>query len=350
MDKSEAQARLDRIAAFLRELATLERDGVLSLDEAERRALAAYHQRLVSDLTSRFDLDRGEAQRQMSLGMRAAAIVGAIALSASVYLFFYRIWGLLATSVQVSLLIAAPLAGVALTEAASRFDKSRHFVLIAAVVALACIVANVSMLGHIFAMTDSPGALLVWAVFALAIGYAYGLRLAVAGGLILAVAFVAGQTVAVTGAEWGQAVRRPEVWLAMALLLLVAGAVRPATRWRFASTYRNVGVSMALTALWLLSINADLSALGRSDMAIKATYQVGGFTLATGAIVLGLRSGWTEGVYLGALGFIVFLYTKFFQWWWNWMPAYLFFLIVGLVAIGMILLLRRLRISAEATA
>jgi Predicted membrane protein (DUF2157) len=350
MDKSEAQARLDRIAAFSSELAALERDGVLSLDETERRALAAYHERLVSDLTSHFDLDRGEAQRQMSLGMRAAAIVGAVALSASVYLFFYRIWGLLATNVQVSLLIVAPLAGVALTEVASRFDKSRLFVLIAACVAFACIVANVSMIGHIFAMTDSPGALLVWSAFALAIGYAYGLKLSVAGGLILAIAFLAGQVVAATGAEWGEMGRRPEAWLATALLLLVAGAVRPARRRLFASTYRNVGLSVALLGLWSLSINADLSALRWSETTIKASYQICGFVLAGGVIVFGLRTAWMEGVYLGALGLIVFLYTKFFQWWWDWMPAYLFFLIVGLVAIGMILLLRRVRALAAVLA
>lgn len=350
MDTSEAQARLDRIGAFTGELAALERDGVLSLDDGERSALATYHQRIVSDLTTHFDLDRDEAQRQMSLGMRAASIVGAIALSASVYLFFFRIWGLLATSAQVSLLVAAPLAGVVLTEAASRFDKSRHFVLIAALVAFACLVANVSMIGHIFAMTDSPDALLVWSAFALAIGYAYGLRLLVAGGLILAIAFLAGRTVAAAGGEWSEAGRRPEVWLAMALLLLVAGAVRSTRRRRFASTYRNVGLSVALIALWILSINADLSALRWSETAIKATYQIGGFVLTGSVIMLGLRTDWTEGVYLGALGFIVLLYTKFFQWWWDWMPAYLFFLIVGLVAVGMILVLRRVRALATVLA
>jgi hypothetical protein len=67
-------------------------------------------------------------------------------------------------------------------------------------------------------------------------------------------------------------------------------------------------------------------------------------------IMLGLRTDWTEGVYLGALGFIVLLYTKFFQWWWDWMPAYLFFLIVGLVAVGMILVLRRVRALATVLA
>ncbi len=350
MDKSEAQARLDRIGAFTGELAALERDGVLSLDEAQRRTLAAHHQRLVSDLTSHFDLDRGAAQRQMSLSMRAAAVVGAVALSASVYLFFYRFWGLLATSVQVSLLIVAPLAGVALTEVASRLDKSRLFVLIAACVAFACIVANVSMIGHIFAMTDSPDALLVWSAFALALGYAYGLRLSVAGGLILAIAFLAGRIVAATGGEWTEMGRRPEAWLVTALLLLVAGAVRPTKRWLFASTYRNVGLSVALFGLWSLSINADLSALRWSETAIKATYQIGGFVLAGGVIVFGLRTAWMEGVYLGALGFIVLLYTKFFQWWWDWMPAYLFFLIVGLVAVGMILVLRRVRALAAVVA
>ena len=48
---------------------------------------------------------------------------------------------------------------------------------------------------------------------------------------------------------------------------------------------------------------------------------------------------------IGAVAFVVFLYTKFFQWWWDWMPAYLFFFIVGAAAIAIILVLRRVRAS-----
>lgn len=139
MDREAAQARLNRVRTFNAELAALEQGGVVALDERQHRAIAEFHQRLLGDLTARFDLDRDEGQQRMSFGMRIASILGAIALSAAVFLLFYRIWGRLSTSVQVILLLGAPLVSVALTEIAHRFDRTRHFVFVAAVIACACL-------------------------------------------------------------------------------------------------------------------------------------------------------------------------------------------------------------------
>src|SRR4029077_9346001 len=108
MDRAEAQARLNRIRAFQAELATLQQDGAAALDAAQLQAISDYHRLLLSDLTARFDLDRDEGQQRMSLGMRIASLLGAIALSAALFLLFYRIWGRLATTVQVTILMAAP--------------------------------------------------------------------------------------------------------------------------------------------------------------------------------------------------------------------------------------------------
>jgi NAD/NADP transhydrogenase beta subunit len=88
-------------------------------------------------------------------------------LSAPLFLFLYQIWGRLSTTVQVTLLVGAPLVAVVATEIAHRLDRTRHFVFVAAVIACACIVMNVALVGEIFAMTDSPNALAVWAAFAL---------------------------------------------------------------------------------------------------------------------------------------------------------------------------------------
>jgi hypothetical protein len=44
---------------------------------------------------------------------------------------------------------------------------------------------------------------------------------------------------------------------------------------------------------------------------------------------------------------VIFLYTKFFDWWWEWMPKYLFFLVIGLVAILLLLILKRLRTASR---
>jgi len=89
MDRETAQARLNRIRSFNSKLDALEQAAIVTLDESQRRAIVAYHQRLLDDLTAQFDLDRDEGQQRMSLGMQIASILGAIALSAAVFLFFY---------------------------------------------------------------------------------------------------------------------------------------------------------------------------------------------------------------------------------------------------------------------
>lgn len=60
-------------------------------------------------------------------------------------------------------------------------------------------------------------------------------------------------------------------------------------------------------------------------------------------IWLGVRREWADVVNTGLSFFVIFLYTKLFDWWWESMPKYLFFLVLGLSAVLILLVLRRLR-------
>lgn len=351
MDREAAQARLNRIRIFTDELAALERNGVVALDAGQRQAIETHHRQLITSLGAEFDLDRDDAQRRMSAGMRVASLAGAVALSAAVVLLFLRVWGNLSTTLQVGILLSAPLVCVALTEAAYRFDRSRHFVFLAAVIACAAVVLNVMMVGNIFAMTDSPNALAVWAAFALLIGYAYGLRLPVAVGLALAIVFAAGALMAWRGLEWKQFGERPELLLPLAAAVAGIGAATASgpTR-RFASTYRLVGLFVLFASFWALSIGAGVSVLSWTNDHVKATYQVLGFATAAMAVAIGLKRDWHDTTNLAAAAFLLFLYTKFVQWWWDWMPAYLFFFTIGGISIAIILVLNRARAAVAARA
>jgi hypothetical protein len=140
--------------------------------------------------------------------------------------------------------------------------------------------------------------------------------------------------------------QRPELLLPLAAIVVAIGAATDAgsTR-RFAATYRMVGLFALLGALWALSTDESLSVLPWGATTVKALYQICGFAASAAAIAAGLRRNWIEASNIGAISFVVFLYTKFYQWWWDWMPAYLFFFIVGAVAIAIILVLRRVRAS-----
>ena len=76
---------------------------------------------------------------------------------------------------------------------------------------------------------------------------------------------------------------------------------------------------------------------------MEGFYQAASFVLATAAIVVGGRRGWREVEFVGTASFVLFLFARFFDWWWDWMPRWLFFLVIGVLAVGTLVALRRLR-------
>ena len=83
LSKAQAQQRADQVAAFARELAALEREGVIRLVPDDRARIDAYHAGLLGQLAGRFDVDRSDRQRRMSLGMRITSLIGAAASTTS---------------------------------------------------------------------------------------------------------------------------------------------------------------------------------------------------------------------------------------------------------------------------
>ena len=81
-----------------------------------------------------------------------------------------------------------------------------------------------------------------------------------------------------------------------------------------------------------------------SDL-LKIIYQLAGFVFSATAIWVGIKTGWPEVVNTGNVFFTIFLYTKFYDWWWEWMPKYLFFFVIALTAILILLIFKRLRHS-----
>ena len=186
MNKDQAQARADQIRAFQSELAVLQREGVVSLSDAAQDAVQQYHSGLLRGYAAEFDVDTSPDQKQLSWGMRLASLFGALALSAAVFFFFYRFWGGFGTPLQVGLLVAAPLLATLGVEFAARRERSLYFASLIALVAVACFVLNLSVLGQIFNITPSPNAFLAWAGFSLLLAYGYGLKLVLVAGLVSA--------------------------------------------------------------------------------------------------------------------------------------------------------------------
>lgn len=342
--KAAAQQRSDRIDAFGAELAQLARDGVLTLTPEQRRAVGDYHAALLAQYGEAYEIDRSRQEKQLSWGMRIVSFLGALALAASIFFLFHQYWGWFSTAVQVVVLIGAALLSLGATVLIGARDRSGYFVKLAALVAFACFVLDIAMLGQIFNIIPSDKALVLWAAFAFLLAYAYDIRLLQVAGIVCIVAFLSAQVGTWSGAYWIHFGWRPENFFPAAALLFVLPHYIDHRRYTgFAAVYHVSAMVVLFLPMLILANYGVVSYLDADRSIIEGAYQIAGFVLSAAFIALGIRRGWGEVVNTGTVFFVIFLYIKFFDWWWEAMPKYLFFLIIGLTAVLFLAVLRRLR-------
>jgi len=342
--KQEAQQRVDRIRAFRHELEQLTREGILFLSEDQRKILDEHHDKTLADLAGRFDVDVSESQKKISLAMRIASALGGLALCVAVFLFFYRYWGLLNTGSQIAILILTPVLLLIATEYTARREKTLYYTSLLAVVVFSAFVLNLNVLGSIFNLRPTPNAFLAWGIFAMVLGYGYRLRLELAAGLVCLVIFLAGSAVSLNGEFWGAMVERPETYLAGGLALLAVPLIfHHEKRTTFPQVYRFFGLAFVFLALLGLGNAGQLSYLPLAKKASESLYQVVGFGIAIASTWIGIRRRLPESVNLGAGFFAIYLFNRLFVWWWDWMPKYLFFLMIGAIALVLLAVFRKLR-------
>lgn len=346
--QAAAQRRVDEIRIFKEELARLQTEAALSLTDEQQAAIARYHETLLADYARSFDIDRDSHAKQLSLGMRIASFLGALALAASVFFLFNQYWGLFPTPVQVALLIGSSIAALLATFCIARKDSGGYFAKLAAMVAFACFVLNVSLIGQIFNITPSDKALLPWAALAFLLAYTFDLRLLLGAGILCLIAFIAARTGTWSGMYWIDFGERPENFFPAALILFFVPSVMPHERFSgFGPIYRVFALLALLLPMLVLANWGYGSYLDLSAGTIERIYQALGFIASAAAIWLGARRGWPEVVNTGVTFFVIFLYTKFYDWWWEIVPKFAFFLIIALTAILFILVMKRVRASAR---
>ena len=345
-----AQKRADEIVAFRSEMERLRTEQALVLSDEQRDAVRRHHDRLLADFANSFDIDRDAQAKQLSVGMRVASFLGALALAASVFFLFYKFWGLLNETAQVSVLLGSSLGTYLLTMWLRKRDATGYFTGLSAMVAFACFVLNVVMLGQAFNLTPSDNALIAWAGLGFLLAYLCDSRLLLAAGILCLVGYLSARAGAWQGLYWLDFGERPENFLPAAVLLFLVPQIITHQRFpSFPSVYRVFGLLTFFLPLLVLAFWGSASYLDLESTTIEHGYQIAGFVLSAGVIWLGTRRNWSAVSNTGVVFFVVFLYTKFFDWWWESMPKYLFFLVLGLTAILILLVLRRVRGVAHAS-
>jgi uncharacterized membrane protein len=342
--KADAQKRADQIASFQVELELIEQENIISLKEDQRTAVTKYHENLIAQMTTDFDVDSSKREKQLSFGMKIASFLGALGMAASVFFLFYQYWGKFSTSIQVFILTAAPLLCLGATMYAAHREATGYFSKLLGLVSFACFVLNLSMFGQIFNIIPSDKAFLVWAAFAFLLAYASDARLLLAAGIICLAAFLSARVGTWSGCYWIYFGKRPENLFPAAMLLFLIPYFISHHRFSgFEVIYRVFAMLIFFIPVLILSNWGVISYIYLDRDLVEILYQIVGFVFSAGAIWLGIRKSWNDVVNTGNVFFVIFLYTKFFDWWWEWMPKYLFFLIIGLTAILVLLIFKRLR-------
>ena len=345
--KTRAQQRADRIEFFRGELAALERKGVLTLSETQHAEIKKYHRNLLEELAGTYDIDTTHREKQYSLGMKIASFLGALCLAAGIFFLFYQFWGRFSTIAQVIILFSAPLLTLVAALYVSAKEQTGYFSKLLAMVSLACFILNLAMLGQIFNIIPSDRAFLVWALYAFGLAYACDARLLLAAGIISLTCFLSARTGTWAGCYWIHFGERPENFLpAAAMIFLVPSIISHRRFSGFGPIYRVFAMLIFFIPVLILANWGAVSYLAMENNHIEVLYQILGFVFSALAIWLGIRKSWPEVVNTGNVFFVILLYTKFYDWWWDWMPKYLFFFVIGLTAIAVLFIFKRMRHSA----
>ncbi|WP_263079752.1 DUF2157 domain-containing protein [Endozoicomonas sp. Mp262] len=340
----EAQQRVDRVTAFQQELSQLEYEQVLVLTEQQQQKLDDYHRNLLIQLSQQYDVDLYQPAKKLTLGMQLASLLGALALASSIFFLFYQYWGFFDTAAQVTILITAPLVTFIASGLISRREQTGYFAKLMALISMACFILNLNMLGQIFNIPPSANALLAWCLYAGVLAYLFDSRLLLAIAIGFSYSFIAAQVSSWFGFYWLSMGNRLENFILPAVLVFVIPSLFPQQQWQgFATVYRVLGGGGLLVILWGLGYSGQASYINGNSDVIEGCYQVLGFIVSASLIALGIARAWPAVVNTGSLFFIFYLFTKFCDWWWELMPKYLFFLILGLTALLFLFIFSRLR-------
>jgi uncharacterized membrane protein len=340
---SAEQLRASAIIAFRDELARLEAEGVVALDPATRERIRAHHDATLAALAAAGEVDLSVTAARLSAGMRVATLLGTIALSAAYGLFVSAYWGKLPLALQLALVTLPPILLVALTHVAAARERSGYVASLIATVAAIAFAINLGTLGQLYNLPDSRGALLVVGAFAMLLAYGYGFTLP----LIVGIGGIGGWLWTLgaipLGLWWRDGFGVIEPLLLVGVLALTAPAwIRgPA---KFAPWWRGMGATVLVLGLLLVQSNGEVSAFWTTNRhTIEIVYKLVGAVVLTSLVVWGIRRDQRLVAQIGTAGAVLYLFMRLVDWFWDLLPKWLFFLLVGGFALAVLLVLRRVR-------
>ncbi len=343
MPSPEQQRVLD-IASFREELTRLEREGVTVLDPQTSEHVHAHHDAVLASLADLANVDLTPADAKLSVGMRIATLLGAAALAAAYGFYVSSVWATLPLMQQLLMVTVPSLILVMLTHLTAVRERTGYVAAVFATVAVIALWIGLVAVGTLFNLPDTRNLLLAVGVFALTLAYMYGLGLPLLIGIVTIGGWCWSLVSIPLGLFWrdGFAYFDPVAVLGLIYLLMPRVLPRPAGS---GGIWRTVGAMAFGAAVVVLGMNARLSLLDGSvdPQWIEGGYQALAVLALPLLMVLGVRREWTGVTAVAVICFVLFLVMRLDDWFWDYLPKWLFFLLVGLLALLVLLLLRQLR-------
>jgi hypothetical protein len=339
----DAQRRVNQIRAFRAELAALRAAGASPLTPDQEAALAAFHDQLLARLTSQYDVDATERAGQLSRGMRLLSFFGAVTLTAAVYSLVAHYWGRFDLALQAALLVAFPLMALVGVELSARRERTLYVASLFAVVAYSTFWLAVGELWRTLNIPATPPFIWAGVLFGLALAIPYGFRLILAVALVALAIAMAASLFQAAGTEATQLFERLEILTAAGFSLLLLAVPLARIDLDFLPVVRLVAFAIGLSCLLALSVSGRMSLLPISAHAAETVYQAVMLIGCVAALVVSIRLHWTETLRLSAVMLALFLLSRYVDWFWDAVPAYVFFLVLAVLAFGWLLMLRRMR-------
>jgi uncharacterized membrane protein len=334
--------RVRQVRAFRAEVRALEAEGVLHSDDPALQAASEHHERLLARLAAEGDVDLTSEAERLSTGMQVASLLGTVALSTAWAMFIDSTWGELDRTGRL-LLMWLPLPLItAGAFAAARRERSGYLASIAAVVG--CIAAVVALVGTDRALDhgETRWPFIGLGVYGLALGYRLRLVLPLALGIGGLGAWLWSLEGLLRGATLNAAFEYAEPAAILGAAAMAVAVRHPVQPPGFRETWRFVGVVTLITALLLLGLWGRSSWFGPGTL-VETAYQVLGFAVLVLVVRAGIRADDRTLVRAGTVGLLFFLFFRMVDWFWDAVPGWLFFLLVGLAALAAQQVMQRLR-------
>ncbi len=343
-NKGKAQALINQISAFREELARLKKLKDFSLPQETEKTILANQDEIIHEMQKRFLVDVNVSEARLSLGIRVASALGAIALSLAVYFLFSEFWDKFPTAFRAGIATTAPILSVLATFFVMSRDRTGYFGSIFGLLTFCLIILNLVLLGNTFVLPSSPRAFLVWGATGLILAYSFGFRLLLYAGLLSLLGYLSAEVGTWSGCYWLDFGERPENFL-LAGVLITAGFKIPSRgeHSSFPVAYKVIGLLTLFFSVLILSNWGASSYLSWEIKSIENFYQIIGFLLWGAMIFFGIKRSDSYFSNMGIVFFTVQLYSKVYDWFWDWMPKYLFFFLVFLIFLLALLVLSRLR-------